>query len=135
MGTVAVCSRACAAEHYRRRKADNSIWPKLFGHLAGLEPVREPPRPKRRAAMPGRPANRTGRKAIAKIERTRAVLQMRFAGHTFAQIGQRLDPPVSAQMAHRLYWQALDANPFDPARIRRQAARERRILSNDHASG
>lgn len=35
------------------------------------------------------------------------VLTLKREGLTFEQIGQRLDPPVSRQRAHQLYWDAI----------------------------
>ena len=100
------CSRVCAAEQYRRRKASL----KLPHYLAGLEPPPPLPRPKRScSAAPGRPATKTGRRAIERVERTSRILQAKFAGHTFREIG--LAEGVSMQRVHRLYWRALDANP------------------------
>lgn len=44
------------------------------------------------------------------VQRRRAqVVQWRLVGMTFEQIGQRLDPPVTMQMAHRLWKDAMRA--------------------------
>jgi hypothetical protein len=70
----------------------------------------------------------TSAAAIAKVERIAAILQLRFAGHTFREIGMMQTPPVSAQAIWKVVWRALTEHPHDPARLRRQAARERAVL-------
>jgi hypothetical protein len=69
----------------------------------------------------------TGPKDIERIERVCAVLRMRLEGLTYRQIGQRLDPPVTAQAIFRTYWRTLDANP--PNQRRWRAALERAALT------
>jgi hypothetical protein len=91
------CSRLCAAQHRGRWKALP---------LAGLEPPPPLPKPKLRAAMPGRPSRKTGRRAIERVERISRILQAKSAGHTFREIG--LAEGVSMQAIHKLYWRALD---------------------------
>jgi hypothetical protein len=111
------CSRGCAAQHRGRWKALP---------LAGLEPVSPPPKPKLRVRQPGRPSRKTGLRAILTAERIARIMQARVSGMTFREIG--LEEGVSMQRVHRLFWRALGANPHDPARLRRQAARERAML-------
>jgi hypothetical protein len=73
--------------------------------------------------------SRTTPEAIAKVERIAAILQLRFAGHTFREIGMMQTPPISAQAIHKAFWKTMRSHPFDPARLRRQAARERKALT------
>jgi hypothetical protein len=46
-------------------------------------------------------------------------MERRLSGMTFKQIGVA----EGVSRVHKLYWRALDANPFDPKRLRRQTAR------------
>ncbi len=60
--------------------------------------------------------SRTTPQAIAKVERISAILQARFEGLTYREIGQRLDPPVSAQAVWKVVWRALREHPFGARR-------------------
>jgi hypothetical protein len=73
--------------------------------------------------------SRTSPQAIAKVERIASFLRLRFEGYTYREIGMMQEPPVTPQAIHKAIWRALDAHPFDPARLRRQAARERNALT------
>jgi hypothetical protein len=94
------CSRSCASA-YRRRKR---VW--LAPHLAALEPAT--PALVRGAGncLPGRPSRKTGPAAILAAERRKRVMEARFAGKTFKQIGDL--EGVSAQAIFKTYWRALD---------------------------
>jgi hypothetical protein len=73
--------------------------------------------------------SRTSPEAIAKVERVAFLMSLRFQGHTFREIGMMMTPPVSMQAAHKAFWKAMRSIPFDPARLRRLAARERAALT------
>jgi hypothetical protein len=60
--------------------------------------------------MPSDAANR-----LQAATRRREVLTLRLAGVSFANIGQRLQPPTSAQRAHQLYVRALADITREPA--------------------
>ena len=63
---------------------------------------------------------------IAKIERISSILDLRFRGFTFREIG-RLHG-VSLQAVHKAFWKVMRAHPYDDrARLRRQRA----LLSDD----
>ena len=38
---------------------------------------------------------------------TVAICKLRLAGFSFAEIGRSLDPPVSKQYVHQLFWKAI----------------------------
>jgi hypothetical protein len=117
------CSRQCATEYHKRWKASPQT-----GHVSGLDPPAPPSKPKMRALArsPGRPSNRTGRESIERAERASSILDLRFQGFTFKQIGAMQG--VSAPSIHRLFWRALRSCPYDPARLRRLAARDGALL-------
>jgi len=110
------CSRVCAGQRRGRWKALP---------LAGLDPALPPRQKRMRARPPGRPSHKTGREAIERVDRIAKILSLRAKGLTFREIGQRLTPPVTMQAVHRTFWKAMRSHPFDPARLRRRAARER----------
>ena len=68
---------------------------------------------------------------IAKTERLSFVMARRLAGLTFREIDLMMTPPVTAQAAHKAFWKVMQANRYDPARLRRRAARERALLLSD----
>jgi hypothetical protein len=83
-------------------------------------------------SMMGR-RGRTNPTDIAKIERLSFVMARRLEGRTFREIGLLMTPPISAQMAHRLFWRVIAENP--PSRQRQLAVLRRLAASDDHASG
>jgi hypothetical protein len=94
-----------------------------MGHLAGLDPPPSPPKPKLRVRQPGRPSRKTGLRAILAAERIKRIMEARFDGASFREIG--LAEGVSMQRVHKLFWKTMQSTPHDPARLRRLAARER----------
>ena len=91
---------------------------KLFGGLGAAE-----------GSMMGR-RGKTTPADIAKTERLCAVLDLRFRGHTFAQIAAMQVPPVTAQAVHKAFWKTMRAHPFDDrARRRRQRANRDSLIT------
>ena len=72
----------------------------------------------------GRPATVTGPQAIAKVQMIARILEARFCGVGYREIAAL--EGISRATACRWYWRALDAHPFDPARLRR---RQRAMLT------
>jgi hypothetical protein len=119
------CSRACCAV-YRRNKR-NAGWLTLPAHLASLEPTPTLQPKMRSAARTGRPPTVTGKQSIERVEGIKRIMEARFAGASFREIAGL--EAVSTATVHRLYWKTIRSCPFEPARLRRQAARERNALT------
>lgn len=45
---------------------------------------------------------------VRELLNTMTVLRLRSAGFSFAAIAKSLNPPVSKQYAHKLFWNAID---------------------------
>jgi hypothetical protein len=126
--TQRYCCVECCIAHKTRRSAGVAgpwmMWPQL----ASLEPPRQQARnasetgarPAQRSRKPCKTGAEAIEKAIERAERVAFVLAQKTEARTFAEIGQRLDPPVTAQATCKAYWRALDQTaPFRHDRIDR----------------
>jgi hypothetical protein len=63
-------------------------------------------------------SRRTGPEAIKRAQRISAILSMRLSGYTLADIGQSMNPPVSAVAIHKTLKKALAAMLIEPFEMR-----------------
>ena len=105
-------SKACCAAYREAARAGSRICRSIYKLLS-----RPPGSPRL-----GRKPRKTGPEAIARAERTAAIMRLLFAGYTQRQIGLMMTPAVSQQAICKTVWKAMaELQRRDRARVEARA--------------